>query len=411
MVTGDTGESWRTVSLLIPLLSCLQLLTHVLTCCQDVVLPLLYSRVHIFTVSALQKFATHLYYSDQRWDSIRRIPYSTPGRWVHLLDLSEMMLVNSAELLSVDSHITRTFPLLPFLKSLHLIPEMLLSNRALFALQCKDGIGELRSLRGLKVSVASEHASVQPFVPTVNTVISLLQHCPRLEELEVVCMDTVNPELESAIDLDLSSLREEEQAGSLPPLLHLPYLKYLWLSAIPICPLFLILLRTPLPTLRHLVVTPYGERHTSQLRMLLSVHGRNLVSLRINAPQYLPISTGDPPPLPVLTSCPELHSLALDHPLPVLTLPALAQDEWPHPHPLRILTIPRPSPRFLREVEVLLPRLPALTVVRARSVRWLRAGVSGKAHEAGIQGEMHEWRRKFLRRGVRLVDGEWRDPE
>jgi hypothetical protein len=36
--------------------------------------------------------------------------------------------------------------------------------------------------------------------------------------------------------------------------------------------------------------------------------------------------------------------------------------------------------------------------------------VSRKALEAGVQGEMHEWRRRFARRGVRLVDGDWRDP-
>jgi hypothetical protein len=77
---------------------------------------------------------------------------------------------------------------------------------------------------------------------------------------------------------------------------------------------------------------------------------------------------------------------------------------------LRVLTIPRPNARFLRELEVLLPHLPSLGVVRARTVRWLRAGVSGKALEAGVQGEMHEWRRRLARKGVRVVDGEWRDP-
>ena len=85
--------------------------------------------------------------------------------------------------------------------------------------------------------------------------------------------------------------------------------------------------------------------------------------------------------------------------------------EAPHPHPLRVLTIPRPSARFLREVEAMLPRLPTLAIVRARSVRWLCAGVSRKALKAGVQGEMHEWRRRFARRGVRLVGGDWRDPE
>jgi hypothetical protein len=123
-----------------------------------------------------------------------------------------------------------------------------------------------------------------------------------------------------------------------------------------------------------------------------------------------------PPPPPVLTCCPELHYLALDQQLlPVLALLEPAQDGGGgsgsgSPHPLRVLTIARPNARFLREVEALLPRLPSLRVVRARAVRWLRAGVSSKALEAGVQGEMHEWRRRFARRGVRLVDGDWRDP-
>jgi hypothetical protein len=383
---------------------------------QDVILPLLYSRVHIFTVSALQKFAAHLCASDQRWDSIRRIPYSTPGRWVQMLDLSEMVLVHSTDLLSVDSNLVRIFPLLPFLRNLYLIPEMLLSNRALVALQSKDGISELRSIKGLKVSVFGGQGSFQPFVPSLDTVINLLRHCPRLEQLEIVCMVTVNSELDPGIDLDPSALQNEEEAGTLLPPLHLPHLKSLCLSAIPICPLFLTLLRTPLPALRHLVVTPCSDQYSPQLSMLLSAHGRKLTSLRINTPRHLPISTGtgDPPPWPVLTSCPELHCLALSHPLPLLTLPAApfvpGMPPSPHPHPLRVLTIPRPNARFLRGLEVLLPRLPSLTVVRARSVRWLRAGVSGKALEAGVQGEMHEWRHRFLRRGVRLVDGEWRDP-
>ncbi|KAI0303505.1 hypothetical protein B0F90DRAFT_1667375 [Multifurca ochricompacta] len=384
----------------------------------DVVLPLLYSRVHIFTVSSLEKFTTHLYTSDRRWDSIRRIPYSTPGRWVQTLDLSEVVVSHSAELLSIDSNLTRLFPVLPFLTSFHLTHEILLSNRALAALQGKDGIGELRSLKGFKVPVPGGQSVVQSFVSGSNPVIGLLRQCPRLEQLEITCMDAVNSELEGFIDLDLGSLEEEKEKGGesasplLPPL-NLPQLKFLCLSSIPISPLFLTLLRTPLPALRHLVVTPYSDGPTSLLNVLLATHGRNLISLRINTPRHLPISIDEVPPPSLLTYCPELHYLALDYPLPVLGLPnlELTEGESPRPHPLRVVTIPRPSTRFLREVEVSLPRLPTLTVVRARMVRWLRAGVSGKALEAGVQGEMHEWRRKLARKGVRLVDGEWRDPE
>jgi hypothetical protein len=381
----------------------------------NVVLPLLYSRIHIFTVSTLQKFVAHLASSDQRWDSIRRIPYSTPGRWVQTLDLSEIVLEHSTELLSVDSNLIRLFPLLPFLTSLYLVPEMLLSNRVLAALQAKDGIGELRSLKGVKVSVPVGDASAQPPAPSPDAVIRLLGNCPRLEQLEIACPDVNSLELESVLDMDLSSFRDEAEVT--PPPLHFPDLKSLCLCPIPIGSLFLALLRTPLPALRHLVVAP----HTAQLSAILAAHGRGLISLRINTPRHLSTTIGDVPPPPVLTSCPELHHLALDQQLlPVLTLLEPAQDDGgsvgasgsphPHPHPLRVLTIPRPNARFFREVEALLPRLPSLTVVRARTVRWLRAGVTGKALEAGVQGEMHEWRHRFARRGVRLVDGDWRDP-
>jgi hypothetical protein len=333
-----------------------------------------------------------------------------------------MVLVHSTDLLSVDSNLTRLFPLLPFLTSLHLVPRILLSNRVLTALQCKDGIGELRSLKGVKLSVPVGDGPAQSLGPSPDAVVRLLRDCSRLEQLEIACTDANNLELEPIDDLDFNSFRDEA-AVTLPPPLYLPNLKSLCLSTVPIGSLFLTLLRTPLPSLRHLVVAPHSDRHTAQLSALLATNGRTLISLRINTPQHLlPTSTaGDVPAAPpLLTSCPELHYLALDQQLlPVLTLLEPAQDVGggggagsgsPRPHPLRVLTIPRPNARFLREVETLLPHLPSLTVVRARAVRWLRAGVSGKALEAGVQGEMREWRRRFARRGVRLVDGDWRDP-
>ena len=337
------------------------------------------------------------------------------------IDLSEMV-VHPPDLLSVDSDITRLFPLLPFLTSLHLVSGMFLSNRVLTALQCKDGIGELRSLKGVKLSVPDGNTPAQSLGPSPDAVVHLLRNCPRLEQLEISCADANDLELEPIVDIDFSSFRDEA-AVTLPPPLCLPNLESLCLSTVPSDSLFLTLLRTPLPSLRHLVVAPHGDRHITQLSALLATNGRSLISLRINTPQHLPTSTSDVPVPPLLTSCPDLHYLALDQQLlPVLTLLEPTQQDVgsgggegsgsgsPRPHPLRVLTIPRPNARFFREVEALLPRLPSLTVVRARAVRWLRAGVSRKALEAGVQGEMHEWRRRFARRGVRLVDGDWRDP-
>ena len=334
------------------------------------------------------------------------------------LDLSGMVLDDSTDLLSVDSNLTRLFPLLPFLTSIHLVPWMLLSNRVLTALQCKDGIGELRSLKGVKLSAPVVDAPAQSLGPSPDSVVRLLRNCPHLEQLEISCADVNDLEPEPIVDLDLSSFRDEASV-TLPPPLHLPNLRFLCLSTVPIDSLFLTLLRTPLPSLRHLVVAPHSDRHIAQLSALLATNGRSLISLRINTPRpLLPTSTSDVLVPPLLTSCPELHYLALDQQLlPVVTLLEPVQDVGgdegsgsPCSHPLRVLTIPRPNARFFREVEALLLHLPSLAVVRTRSVRWLRAGMSGKASEAGVQDEMHEWRRRFARRGVRLVDGDWRDP-
>jgi hypothetical protein len=42
-----------------------------------------------------------------------------------------------------------------------------------------------------------------------------------------------------------------------------------------------------------------------------------------------------------------------------------------------------------------------------REVRKLKKGLSSRAQEAGVQGEAMEWRRRLLRRGVRVLDADW----
>ena len=88
-------------------------------------------------------------------------------------------------------------------------------------------------------------------------------------------------------------------------------------------------------------------------------------------------------------------------------MPALTVCSIYPKHPLQILSIPRPDARFLSVLESLLPKLPGLKVVRARDIRWLRAGMSSHAREAGVQGEMREWRRRLARRGISVLDATW----
>ncbi|KAI0059050.1 hypothetical protein BV25DRAFT_1829363 [Artomyces pyxidatus] len=352
----------------------------------EVTLPLLYSNVHIFTAESLDMFVSHLYNSDQRWDSIRRIPYSTPGRWIQILDFSGLTF-GAESLLAVDSLLTRIFPLVPFLAHLVLVPNMLLSNRALDALRTKEGIDHLRSLRGLKRPLPKDPSAVFN-----DPLIALLQCCTQLEQLEVLNPDPIPSD-------HLFDLPDDEDAVSAPSL-RLPHLKFVALLAVASSPVFAALLRTPLPALRHLMVTPYDDSPQSPCAALLAAHGATLATLHVNTPKRWP--TGAQPPRLALP--PHVRHLALDYPLPALSLADTG-------HPLQVLTLPRPNARFLRELEALLPRLPQLALVRARNVRWLRRGVSGKALEAGVQGEMREWRRRLGRRGVRLVDGDWADPE
>ncbi|THH13979.1 hypothetical protein EW146_g6302 [Bondarzewia mesenterica] len=363
---------------------------------KDMALPLYYANVNIFTLSSLEKFVSHIYSSDQKWDSIRRIPYSTPGRWVQSLDISDIVLTLNSELFFMDLQLTKLFPLLPFLAHLTLHSDLILSNRALEALRLKDGIERLQVLNGLKVSPPEARTSV---FDMYEPVFDLLQCCEGLERLALASPDDEKTHqhavLESEADLP-------SPPSSRP--LRLPLLQTLSLLTIPLSPLFTALIHAPLPSLHHLMITPYDDSLASPTTALLSAHGTFLTTLQLNSPKHWP-TIPHPSPSSLLLTSPALKHLSLDYPLPTLKLPQGAT------HPLRVLTIPRPNSRFLRELEALLPRLPKFQAVRMKNVKWLRRGVSGKALEAGVQGEMRDWRRRLGRKGVRLLDGDWRDPE
>ncbi|OBZ68403.1 hypothetical protein A0H81_11638 [Grifola frondosa] len=123
-----------------------------LVICKDlkaVALPLYYARVRITSLPTLAKFTAHLHDSDQKWDSIRRIPYSTPGRWVQCLDLSDLQCCVKVEVFRIDALLTQLFPLLPLMTRLILNTPIILSRRALTSLACRDGISNLRVLMGV----------------------------------------------------------------------------------------------------------------------------------------------------------------------------------------------------------------------------------------------------------------------
>lgn len=292
----------------------------------------------------------------------------------------------------------------------------MLSHRALNALRLKDGVEKLKTLKGLTFP-PGERRALSPHAH--GPVFELLRCCERLEDLELI---STYDESHNAGTLDdyLGS------AEAIPPL-RFPNLHSLSLISIPFSAILQIFLNTPCPSLRSLLLTP--STSPSSIVPLLTNLGSTLTSLHLSTPLHhltpapVPVQTNIPTPVlthiptqitPLLTLTPSLQHLFLDFPLPTFLLPLLPPGSS-HRN-LKILTIPRPNTGLLMEVETMSglrggDGLSGLKVVRMRSVRWLRKGVGGQALEAGYQGEMKRWRIRLGRRGVGVVDMDWKGPD
>ena len=353
---------------------------------QAVALPLFYEHVAIHSLASLEKFSERLHASEQQWDSIRRIPYSAPGRWVQTLDLSELECILWTEVCQVDGLLTRLMPVVPFLVNVTLNPTITLSRRVLGALSSRDGVGRLRFLRGIKLH--------SPIALLDDSLVEVLRCTPNLTELDCSGPGFETTPLEPQYALGV---------GHTEGPLHLPRLQRVSMISMHSSPLLRALLHSPLPSLTHLTVTPYDDISipTSLVPQLIEKHGASLTSLHLYAPKTWPTMLF-PSPTTLLHTCPKLRHLSLESPLPTLTICSI----YPK-HPLQILSIPRPDAEFLSVLESLLPKLPALKAVRARDVRWLRPGMGAHAQEAGIQGEMRDWKRRLGRRGITVLDAQW----
>ncbi len=292
----------------------------------------------------------------------------------------------------LDSLLTQLFPLIPSMTSLSINPSFVLSRRALTSLTHREGSMNLRSISGLSYVPRS--------IPDLNEdpFVELLRHCPNLEVLVVIGQGLDPTELDfgfGSTAVDMFSI------SSFTPL-HLPKLHTLSLLSMCSSTLMFALIQSPLPGIKKLTITPYEDIPSSMSLQLIITHGPTLTSLLLFTPKSWPTRL-HPSPDSVLSYCPILNHLSLETPLPSLGLIAN--------HNLRILSIPRPTNEFWRELERIFRFLPHLSVLRIRDVRWLRKGVSTMAQEAGVQGEMREWRRRLERRQILLVDADWRNHE
>ncbi|KAJ7664947.1 hypothetical protein B0H17DRAFT_1162725 [Mycena rosella] len=349
-------------------------LWSLLTVCKlfkELALPLLYARVEMSKIPTLERFAERLHSADQRWDSLCRIPWSTPGRWVQSLDLSRVEFVGRSQALLLDSLLVQLFPVVHFLHGYR-----------------REAVN-IRALEGISYIPSDYSVTEEPLT-------QLLRCCPNLEELEIIGQGLDPAEM-------LSSISHWLPASFIP--LNLPHLQTLAILSVYSSPLLLSLLRSPLPALRKLTITPFEEVPAAISSLFIATHGASLRSLLLFTPKSWPTRL-HPSPQTLLCTSPALRHLSLEKPLPSqLALPPDGS------HPLKILSVPRPDPQFWVVLERLLRGLPELCAVRVRDVRWLRKGMGLRAQEAGVQGEMREWRRRLLRRGIRVLDAEWKECE
>lgn len=371
---------------------------------KELVLPLIYSSVQFTRILTLRKFYKKLHDEDQKWDSIRRIPYSTPGRWVQKLDLTQLAFEDQTQSLEVDSILTQLFPLVPFLEIFLIHPSIVLSRRALASLGERDGASMLRHIGGL-----SYLAPPTP-IPQDDPFVKLLRRCPNLESLDIIGqgLEPLDPDF----PLHPVSLPNMDESHFQP--LSLQKLRVLSLLSMHSSPLMLALLYSPLPSLHKLTVTPYDDLPfpNTLVGAMIRSHGEGLKSLLLFTPKSWPTRLRPSPP-DLLVLAPQLRHLSLEMPLPRLSLEGLKEGAVTtlQSHDLQILSIPRPKSDFWPVLERLLnaKSLPRLAVIRARDVRWVRKGISVMALDTGVQGEMREWKRRLGRRGIRLLDADWRE--
>jgi hypothetical protein len=266
------------------------------------------------------------------------------------------------------------------------------------SLASREGTIYLRILEGISYTSSHQSTSLTEEEPLVR----LLRCCPNLQELEIVG-ENLDP-----MELDFSSVMAGLPVFFTP--LNLQHLRTITLLSMHSSPLLLSLLHSPLPSLRKLMITPYDDipYPTSLVSQFIDIHGQFLRSLLLFTPKSWPTRLR-PSPRTLLHTSPNLRHLSLEHPVPALTAPSYISLSTSHP--LQILSIPRPNSEIWKILERLLPALPSLRAVRARDVRWLRPGMTSRALEAGVQGEMREWRRRLARKGIKVLDADWKESE
>lgn len=331
--------------------------------------------------------------------------------------------------------------MLPFLQQLLLHPTVMLTRRAMGSIADTETAWSLVHLTGIHVPASTHPRARAGFEDPLT---SLIRCCVNLRHIEL-----------HGPGLDVDSDIEENSDTSIPQGINLPYLQSMAVLHVPYCPLLRSLANSELPSLRALTISLYTSAPQTDSTKFFDAHASKLTGLTLfTAQTWPPTSTHAPPDL--LLKTPSLVYLSLPSSAHRLIAPATkstinhmientpptspsppAFDGLPSPsailassspslsssprrdrpasqdrislspHPLRTLSIPRPTPELLSRVVE--PIFRELREVHVREVRYLRRGMGKGAEGAGSSASMIEWRRRLARRGVKVLDALGKD--
>lgn len=327
--------------------------------------------------------------------------------------------------------------MLPFLQQLLLHPTVMLTRRAISSIADTETALSLVHLTGIHVPASTQpraRASLED--PLTN----LIRCCVNLRHIELL-----------GTGLDVDSDVEDDPDTITPQGVNLPYLYSMVILHVPYCPLLRTLANSELPSLRALTISLYTSAPHADSTKFFDAHATKLTGLTLFSAQTWP-PTSTHAPSDILLRTPNLVYLSLpssahrliaptpkvtinrpiestlptspppgSHGIPASSSPSaiLASPSSSHssstmrdrvslsPHPLRTLSIPRPTPELLSRVVE--PIFKELREVHVREVRYLRRGMGKGAEGAGNSASMTEWRRRLARRGVRVIDALGKD--
>ncbi|PVG01830.1 hypothetical protein CPB86DRAFT_752506 [Serendipita vermifera] len=352
-----------------------------LTVCRDfkeAMLPIFYSKPFLPSFDAFILFVERLLKAQARWDNLRRIQYSEPGRWVETLNLTWFEPAPGTLRLQFDKRLAQLFTVIPFLSELVLNPEFSVTRQTLQALAESEAAYSLKRLSGVHIP-CHQHVNF----PHTEALTNLLRACVNLKHLELV-----------GTGLDLEGDLPDPDAIYSPHALSLPSLVSVSIVHAPFSPILQALAHADIPCLGSLTISVYTDVETSDATKFLCAHASKITNLMLLPAQTWPSSTTRIRP-DILKLCPNLRRLYLPIVPQTLERPEM-------PCQVTVLSVPRPTLEFLSGV--IDPAMPHLRQVQVRELKYVPSRLGHAAANTGNNRIMLEWRRKLSLRGGVVLD-------